>query len=110
MAVTSISAGAFHSIFLKNDGTVYSVGLNNSGQLGNGSIIQKNNPVLVVDAEGNAFDGVVDVIGRSCSHCLSQKAMEQSGQLEQTEMDNLVMASCLMRVIPDRSLTQMAVL
>ena len=34
--VDAIAAGGYHTVFLKNDGTVWAVGYNTSGQLGNG--------------------------------------------------------------------------
>ena len=52
--VTAISAGGQHSLFLKNDGTVWAVGENSSGQLGDGVITYPDdntftaNPVLVM--------------------------------------------------------------
>ncbi|OPH61204.1 hypothetical protein BC351_14750 [Paenibacillus ferrarius] len=45
--VKAISAGANHSVALKNDGTVWTWGLNDKGQLGNGSTTTKAAPVQV---------------------------------------------------------------
>ena len=42
--VTAISAGAFHSLFLKSDGTVWATGENSDGRLGDGTTISRSNP------------------------------------------------------------------
>ena len=45
--VTEIAAGFFHSIALKKDGTVWTWGVNDDGQLGNGTNITTSTPVQV---------------------------------------------------------------
>jgi len=45
--MTEVAAGQRHSIALKNDGTVWTWGGNNSGQLGNGTFADSRTPVLV---------------------------------------------------------------
>ena len=47
MGVTAIAAGAWHSVALKSDGTVWAWGWNGYGQLGNGSINPSLTPVQV---------------------------------------------------------------
>ncbi len=54
--VTSVSGGRFHSLALKNDGTVYSWGNNSYGQLGNASTAMSTTPVQVVDGAGYLTD------------------------------------------------------
>jgi len=46
--ITAVALAAFHSIALAADGTVYSWGWNNCGQLGNNSTTQSNIPVKVL--------------------------------------------------------------
>ena len=46
--VLSLSAGYSHTVYLKSDGTVWSAGKNSSGQLGDGTTINRYNPVQVV--------------------------------------------------------------
>lgn len=47
--IVEIASGSssFHSLALKKDGTVYAWGLNENGQLGNGTTINNNKPVQV---------------------------------------------------------------
>ncbi|MFH1121635.1 MAG: T9SS type A sorting domain-containing protein [Bacteroidota bacterium] len=48
--IVKISAsGLYHSLFLKNDQTFWASGANNAGQLGDGTIINRNTPVMVID-------------------------------------------------------------
>lgn len=44
-----ISAGGYHSIALKSDGTLWAWGRNGYGQLGDGSTVDKHYPVQVGD-------------------------------------------------------------
>jgi len=50
--VSSVSAGVNHSLALKSDGTVWAWGWNDIGQLGDGSLIQKDSPVQVLGEAG----------------------------------------------------------
>jgi uncharacterized repeat protein (TIGR03803 family) len=51
-----VSAGASHSMALKDDGTVWAWGLNTSGQLGNGTLVNKSVPTLV-----NGLSGILAI-------------------------------------------------
>ena len=46
--VTAIAAGAFHSLFLKSDGSLWAMGYNFCGQLGHGGNISVDLPIQVV--------------------------------------------------------------
>ncbi|ROL62509.1 T9SS C-terminal target domain-containing protein [Bacteroidetes/Chlorobi group bacterium ChocPot_Mid] len=46
-SIIAIAAGMYHSLALKNDGTVWAWGYNNHGQLGNGTNTDSNVPVQV---------------------------------------------------------------
>ena len=59
--VIAVSAGSYHSIYLKRDGTVWAVGYNSSGQLGDGTNTNRTTPVQVLDADGNVLNGVIAV-------------------------------------------------
>ncbi|MFC1742756.1 RCC1 domain-containing protein [Candidatus Riflebacteria bacterium] len=43
----AITAGKYHSLALKSDGTVWAWGYNNYGQLGDGTYVNRNSPVQV---------------------------------------------------------------
>ena len=45
--VVAAAAGDAHSLFVKGDGTLWTMGENWEGQLGNGTTTEQNNPVLV---------------------------------------------------------------
>jgi alpha-tubulin suppressor-like RCC1 family protein/photosystem II stability/assembly factor-like uncharacterized protein len=49
--ITDISAGSLYSISLRNDGTIWCWGINNSGQLGDSTVTQKNWPVQAKGGE-----------------------------------------------------------
>ena len=59
--VVGISAGYYHTVYLKGDGTVWAAGRNESGQLGDGATTNRSNPVQVVDGSGNPLSGVVGI-------------------------------------------------
>lgn len=42
-----ISSGGAHTLGLKDDGTLWAWGLNSTGQLGDGTTINKNTPVQI---------------------------------------------------------------
>ena len=48
-------------MYLKEDGTVWAVGFNYNGQLGDGTTTNRSNPVQVVDGSGNPLSGVVGI-------------------------------------------------
>jgi alpha-tubulin suppressor-like RCC1 family protein len=46
--VTKVAAGSDHSLFLKNDGSLWAMGYNNCGQLGDGTYNNTNRPEQIV--------------------------------------------------------------
>jgi alpha-tubulin suppressor-like RCC1 family protein len=60
-AATTIAAGGSTSLFLKSDGSLWAMGLNATGQLGDGTTTATNRPELIVSnsvtaiAEGSGF-------------------------------------------------------
>jgi alpha-tubulin suppressor-like RCC1 family protein len=55
--VTAIAAGLYHSLFLKKDGSLWGMGENNSGQLGDGTYINTNRPEQIVASNVVAIAG-----------------------------------------------------
>lgn len=71
--VTKIAAGHIHSLFLKSDGTVWAVGNNASGQLGDNSTTDRTSVVQVVVSGGSALTNVVD-IAAGAAHSVARKS------------------------------------
>ncbi len=62
--VTVIASGSFLGLALKSDGTVWAWGLNESGQLGNGTNTNSNTPVQVLGTGGVGYlSGVTAIAG-----------------------------------------------
>ena len=55
--VTNIAAGFFHSLFLKSDGSLWAMGRNDSGQLGDGTFNGTNRPEQIVSSDIIAVAG-----------------------------------------------------
>jgi len=66
--VTALAGGAYHSLALKSDGTVWAWGLNGLGQLGNGTFTDSNTPVQVLGLSG------VTAIAGGVFHSLALKS------------------------------------
>lgn len=58
MPVTAVEAGAYHTVALRKDGTVWTWGYNDYGQLGNGSTAQSSIPVQVSALSGMKMTAV----------------------------------------------------
>lgn len=71
-AIAQVASGSSHSLALTTDGKVYAWGYNGNGQLGDGSFVQRNNPVPVNSAIGSALSGRFVVrIAAGASHSLA---------------------------------------
>jgi alpha-tubulin suppressor-like RCC1 family protein len=68
----AVAAGTSHTLALKSDGTVLAWGLNSSGQLGDGTTVQKLYPVAVKLANGTPLSGIVE-IACGATHSLALK-------------------------------------
>ena len=51
--ISSVSGGYQHSLYLKSDGSLWGMGLNSSGQLGDGSSTSRSTPAEVVTVVSN---------------------------------------------------------
>ncbi|QOY85751.1 RCC1-like domain-containing protein [Paludibaculum fermentans] len=65
--VVAVSAGYFHSLALKSDGTVWAWGSNTSGQLGNGTTSDNGTPMQVAGLTG------ITSIAAGRSHSLARR-------------------------------------
>lgn len=69
-----IAAGHSHTAYIKPDGTVWSWGANNYGQLGDGTTIQRRSPVQVKGPGGQGFLSSVVAVAASNNHTLALKS------------------------------------
>ncbi|MDA8989810.1 cadherin domain-containing protein, partial [Opitutales bacterium] len=63
--VIQASAGWHHSMFVKTDGSLWAIGANWQGRLGDGTETQRSRPVQVIDSTGN-----VSYVSAGVSHTL----------------------------------------
>lgn len=68
--IIAVSAGSSHAIALSSEGKVYTWGLNDNGQLGNGNIVNSNVPVEV-DMTGVLNGKTIIDIGAGYSHSIA---------------------------------------
>jgi alpha-tubulin suppressor-like RCC1 family protein len=68
--ITQVAAGGFHSIALASDGTVYTWGYNSDGELGNGTTINSNVPV-VVDKSGVLSGKTITQVAGGWTHSIA---------------------------------------
>jgi alpha-tubulin suppressor-like RCC1 family protein len=73
----ALAVGGYHSCALTSDGRVWCWGLNQHGQLGNGTTVKSNRAVLVESAPGVALNGVTQLATGGWHQC----AVLGSGQL-----------------------------
>ena len=89
--VSSAAVGSEHVLILKNDGSVWAVGRNSDGQLGDGTVLTKSLPVYVMGevsavAAGAAHslflkkDGTVWAAGSNSFGQLGDERADQRGQ------------------------------
>jgi len=62
-SVKAIAARGYHTLALKNDGTVWAWGYNDSGRLGDGTNIDRNSPVPVIGLTNTVHGGVIAISG-----------------------------------------------
>lgn len=72
VAAQTLAGGAYHSVILKSDGTVWTIGHNGSGQLGDNTTTDRNTPIQVSGLTG------VTAVAAGHSHSM---AMTSAGNL-----------------------------
>jgi alpha-tubulin suppressor-like RCC1 family protein len=70
--IIEIAGGTYHTIALKNDGTVWTWGNNIKGQLGDGTTAHQSSPVQVKSADGTPLTNIIRIAGGS-SHTIALK-------------------------------------
>jgi len=61
--ITAMAAGGYHSLFIKSDGTLWAMGNNYLGQLGDGTTTSRNTPVQVKIAGKPVTDAIAVAAG-----------------------------------------------
>ena len=69
--IVAVSAGGYHSMALKSDGTVWTWGLNGDGRLGDGTTTSRQTPVQVVLAGGQAYLTSVAAVAAGVDHSVA---------------------------------------
>ncbi|MBK6994107.1 MAG: hypothetical protein IPH31_03990 [Lewinellaceae bacterium] len=69
----SVAAGGFHTLAIKTDGSLWAWGINDSGELGDGTYANKNSPVQI----GTATNW--KSVAAGFNHTLAIKPMTASG-------------------------------
>ncbi len=75
-----MSAGAFHTVFVKVDGTAWSTGWNAYGQLGDGTKSDKSTPVQVLTLTEVQARGEQTMANRA--HRVNEASTSNNGHLE----------------------------
>jgi alpha-tubulin suppressor-like RCC1 family protein len=100
---TSVAAGQAHSMALKTDATVVAWGLNNNGQLGDGTTTTRPTPVAVASLSGIA------TIGAGSSHSVAIRGMSSAARTLWTWGSNSVGqlgdGTFLQRTLPVRTMS-----
>ncbi|HQN77039.1 MAG TPA: hypothetical protein PLP45_01970 [Syntrophales bacterium] len=71
--VTAFAGGFYHTLALKDDGTVYAWGKNGDGQLGDNTTTNRLTPAQVVGAGGTGFLTGVTALAAGASHTAALK-------------------------------------
>jgi alpha-tubulin suppressor-like RCC1 family protein len=72
--VVAVSAGASHSLALRADGTVVAWGLNDHGQLGDGTTLSRSAPVQVLGVGGTGVLNSVVAVWAGASHSVALRS------------------------------------
>ena len=73
--IIAVSAGQFHTVALKSDGTVWAWGSNSSGRLGNGTTADSLTPVQVIDpTDGTGYLAGIIAISAGGNHTVALKS------------------------------------
>ena len=76
--IVEIAAGAFHSLALSSDGYIWSFGLNQNGQLGNGGPVYTTSPIKV---QTSTLENVLGNIGKIAAGTDHSLAIQNNGKI-----------------------------
>jgi alpha-tubulin suppressor-like RCC1 family protein len=76
--ITAIAVGRYHNLALKSDGTVWTWGYNNHGQLGDGTTADSPTPIQVVGQGGSGFLTGITTIACGYYHTIAVKNDESA--------------------------------
>ena len=91
--------GGAHTLFLESSGTVWASGLNDRGQLGDGTTTERRNPVRVMDGSGNPLSGVRGISAGEY-HSVFLRGRHRLDGWKKWIPDNLGMGSTLDKSVP----------
>jgi len=86
--VTAIAAGVEHSLFLKGDGSLWVMGHNNYGQLGDGTYNQTNRPIVVASNVTAIAAGYYHSLFLKSDGSLWGMGRNNSGELGDSTLNN----------------------
>ncbi len=79
--VSQVSAGGYHSLFLKSDGTLWTVGSNEAGQLGDGTTTVRGTPVQIATGVSQVSAGGYHSLFLKSDGTLWAMGSNEEGQL-----------------------------
>ena len=79
--VVSVAAGTDYSLFVKADGTLWAMGDNSAGELGDGTTIQRNSPVFVASNVVSVAAGFIHTLFLESDGTLWAMGNNAEGQL-----------------------------
>jgi len=69
--VTDVCSGVYHTVCVRRDGSVWCWGLNDDGQLGDGTTEKRNSPVQVRGLAGKGFLAGIVSVAAGAKHCVA---------------------------------------
>ena len=79
--VSTVSAGAYHSLYVKTDGTLWAMGQNSNGQLGDGTTSSRTTPLQIATNVSSVTAGVFHSLYVKTDGTLWAMGLNNHGQL-----------------------------
>jgi len=88
--ITAIAAGGYNSFFIKSDSTLWGIGDNSYGQLGDGTTLSRYSPILIMDNVKSVSPGFTHTLILKTDNTLWACGDNSTGQLgDSTYVDKL---------------------